>query len=97
MAVHVDASVASPSSEKEDQLIWRCVSGWNHTYEFSSGGRLREVISGKHVTPLLIGTDGVLGFLMQKGISSYLKPMHELYQETFPDLTKEREDKSKAV
>lgn len=97
MGVPADASVASPSSKQEDQEIWRCVPNWNHIYEFSNHGKLRYANGGDKIKPLFIGPDGVLGFLMQKSLCAYLKPMHELYQETFPDLTKELEDKSKAV
>lgn len=89
MDVHADASVASPLSKQEDREIWRCVPDWDHKYEFSSHGQLRYANSGDQIKPLFIGPDGVLGFLMKKGISSYLKGLHELYQETFPELSKE--------
>lgn len=97
MDVPADVSVTSPLSKQEDQEIWRCVPYWNHIYEFSNHGHLRYANSGSKISPLFIGPDGVLGFLMQKGMCSYLKGLHELYQETFPDLTKGLEGKSKAV
>lgn len=96
MDAPVVASEASQLSNKEDREIWRCVPDWDHRYEFSNHGQLRYANGGGKLKPLFVGPDGCLGFLMTKGISSYLKGLHELYQETFPELAKEWNDKLNA-
>lgn len=59
-------------------------------YEMNKHGVVRDIASRIQLSPTLIGDEGYVGFLLKKGISVYLKPIHELYSELFPELMKDK-------
>lgn len=74
-----------------DVVEWRAHTEYT-LYEMNKHGVFRLIETKETLQPTLIGDEGYIGFLLKKGVGVYLKPIHELYAELFPELTKDETD-----
>jgi len=68
------------------QVEWRQISDFPN-YEVSEGGKVRDIENKELLSPMFIGDEGYIGFLLKNGMNAYLKGLHEVYASTFPDKT----------